>query len=202
MAIFNEILSPRFQNAIKKLCSMKGGQGARQLSGEIMPVFPMFFGVENRWLEQWESFGATVFQAAVATFFSQVRLRNPSGSGVVAVIYKISIVESATDSPFLVTGPQAADLATGIVLSNNRWDARGRPQPTMSLSRTAAAALAANTWQGALLANVNLDVIVDDDQNIPLLPGDAITVACNTVNQGITVNLWWRERILEESERQ
>ena len=45
------------------------------------------------------------------------------------------------------------------------------------------------------------DVIVDDLQELPLLPGDAMQVRNNTVNQFVSGIVWWRERALEDSER-
>jgi hypothetical protein len=44
------------------------------------------------------------------------------------------------------------------------------------------------------------DVIIDENQEIPLLPGDSYVFYANTLNQVLAVSFFWRERILEESE--
>jgi len=207
MAIFNEILSPRFPNMVKKLFSMKGGAGMRQVSGELMAVIPVFNGVENRWLEQWESYGATLGAAAVAANQSATRLRNPSGSGVMAVFEKISVIVGANSDVNCYLGVIGVDLASPAALTNARLDARGRPQPTLVASNQnnapAAPTFGSEFAQPTLSTTANpYDMITFEDQEIPLLPGDGVQLVCNTVNTRLIVSFMWRERLLEESERQ
>jgi hypothetical protein len=98
--------------------------------------------------------------------------------------------------------PQTLDLATLVAPVNNRFDARGRQQPTLIISRTTlGAAIAPNQWQGTVAINTEINIIITDIQEVTLLPGDAMSMGANTVNVPLTANLWWRERALEESER-
>ena len=87
MARFNEILAGRLNRAIQKFTSMKGEPPAPQLSGEMVPVFPLFWGAENRYLEGWQRFGFLILpNAAGVGNVNAYRLRNPAKSGVVAVV--------------------------------------------------------------------------------------------------------------------
>jgi hypothetical protein len=56
--------------------------------------------------------------------------------------------------------------------------------------------------QTLLAVNSNpSDFILTDDQEITLLPGDTFDMRSVTVNAGLTINVIWRERFLEDTER-
>lgn len=207
MARYNEILVGRYNRLIQKVLGMKGEASLFQFSTEMMAVLPMFMGVENRYLESWDRFGASFSQPGVAAVTSGIRLRNPIGSNVIAVAEKIFVhnAAAAVDQPLLQVGPAAADLNTVTTMPGARMDSRGRPNPSLINSRSAAVSatnLAANLLQYALNANTqNFDLITFEEQEIPMLPGDALQVISNTVNTQMSVSFFWRERFLEESER-
>lgn len=206
MAVYNEILAGRFNRALQKLTSIKGSPPVRTLGSEILPVFPMFWGVENRYLESWDRFGAYVNQPAVAANFSQVRMRNPAGSNIVAVFEKITWFDAnlspEIDILAMQVGPDLGQLATGVALTANRFDNRGRPQPTLLMSRTAAAQPSAIQLAVTVAGPAGVyDIIVYENQEIPLLPGDCLTIGNSGTNTSLNVNFWWRERFLEDSER-
>jgi hypothetical protein len=201
MAKFNEILSGRFNRSLQKLLSMKGGPPASQLATEIGVQFPLPLGVEFRYLEQWERFGTFNAQAGVAAVFSQIRLRNPSGSNVVAVVEKITFAFTVVDVVTVSLAVIGTDLAT-IITTQSRLDARGRGVGATILSQGTPAVLpATNLWAADAGANLNQDVILDENQELTVLPGDAITLASNTANTLLRATIWWRERFLEDSER-
>lgn len=206
MAIYNEILSARFASAIKKIFSMKGPNPTKQLAGELMPVLPLFFGAEARFLELWNRFGILKAFPASAANFNQFRLRNPVGSGLVVVIEKISVVTNATADLFdLSVGPTSVDLANSLQASVMRFDARGQQSPVAvpTWQQTAAAnTLGSTIAKAGALANTTVDFLVTDIQELPLLPGDAYHVNAETVNLAQNIAIWWRERVMEESERQ
>jgi hypothetical protein len=207
MARFNEILVGRYNRFIQKLLSMKGDASLFQFSSEMGAYLPLFSGVENRYLEGWDRFGATFSQAAVAAVTSGIRLRNPSGSNVLGVIEKIFVhnAAGAVDQPLLQIGPAPTDLNTVTVMPGARMDSRCRPNPSLINSRSAAVSatnLAANLLQYAVNANTqNFDLLIFEEQEITMLPGDAVQVISNTVNTQMSVSFFWRERFLEESER-
>jgi|SRR5467141_289069 len=202
MAKYNEILVGRFNRFLTKLTAMKGVAPAPQLAGEIVPSIPMFNGAENRYLESWDTYAINIFQGLVAAQAATIRVRNPGGSNVIAVFAKICATNgSGADQPFLSNGAAAADLAT-IISSNQRLDNRSKPASALILSRTTAgAALPVNIMQGSFPANGFYDFLVFENQEIPLLPGDAIQLNSNVVNTNFQGTFMWRERFLEDSER-
>ena len=201
MGLFNEILSGRFNRALQKLLSMKGKPPAPQLATEIGVQFPLPLGVEFRFLEQWERFGSFNAQAGTLGNFSQIRLRNPAGSNVIGVVEKISFAFTVIDVVTVSLQVQAADLVTPIT-TQSRIDARTRGVGALILSQGTPAALpATNLWAADAAANADSDVILDENQELTILPGDAVTLSSNTANTLLRATIWWRERFLEDSER-
>jgi hypothetical protein len=205
MARFNEILVGRYNRLAQKLLSMKGPAALTQLGGELQVVLPMFFGAENRYLESWDRFalGATIGASVGNTL--GVRLRNPGGSNVIAVLEKITYSQTpagAVDQPQLQIGTTAVDLSTIISVTLSRVDARGRSASGLIPSSQAAPpALAFRSALAATPLGTNYEFIQTDIQEFPVLPGDGIQVQSNTFNNAMAVSLLWRERLLEDSER-
>lgn len=209
MARFNEILVGRYNRSLQKLLSMKGEPPSPQLSSEIIPVLPIPVGVEYRFLETWTRFGKVFTQAGAAGNISMVRLRNPASSNIVGVVEKITIAEAAGDSPRLGVVAVAVDLTTSA--TGNRLDGRAGVSSSGLIfsGGTVAGGFLSNpgtaSWVGVIstaAGTTTLDAILTDDQELTVLPGDALHVEGSTANQAITVSIWWRERYLEESERQ
>lgn len=206
MAVYNEIGIGRWNRFIQKLTDMKGGPPARQLSSEIQFAHGIFHGCENRYLEQWERFGILINQNAVAAQSSDFRLRNPAGSNVVAVVESIIVANTNAATAFQVFVENgrnvAGDLAVIVGNANSGLDNRGRATPTLISSTTNnGAGLGAAFMVINLLANVTAQMIVTDNQEVPILPGSAIQVSTNTVNVSLGVSMIWRERFLEPAER-
>lgn len=203
MALYNEILVGRFNRGLQKLLALKGKTGSPQLAGEIMAVIPLFHGNEERYLDATDLFGMGVQQPNVAAANSAVRFRNPATSNTIACIIKLAISSSVVDQVNIRVGATAADLATSQ--PNLALDARTqRPSSAISTSRQASGA--APTFGGTLalffaLASNNSDFILFEDQEIPILPGFALQVDQVGVNETLVVNVMWRERFLEDSER-
>ena len=203
MARFNEILVGRYNRFLQKLFSMKGDAALFQLSSEMQSVFPFFSGVENRNLEAWDRFGQFVSQGAGgAGVLSAIRFRNPVGSNVIAVFEKIttSNVNAGAESMQVVIGPATTDEGTVLAPAASRLDARGRQNFSLILSKGTVAGVGALIGQTVSLGSTTVDYLVFEEQEIPLLPGDALTFQ-GTLNQSLDMSFTWRERLLEESER-
>lgn len=204
MAIYNEILVGRVNRSLQKAFAIKGDAPTRQLGSELTPSVNLFWGVEQRYLESWERFGVIVTQPAVAAQTADIRLRNPVGSNVVAVIESIEVsnLGAAAATIFGYNGAVVADLATGVSNPNGRLDARGRPTATLLASRTSNGAFPGGAWGAiVLLPNTTWQFVLTDDQELTLLPGDCVQISMQTVNQSVQVGARWRERFLEDSER-
>jgi hypothetical protein len=204
---FNEILAPRFARHLQKVFGIKGAVPVPTLASDVAAVYPLFAGVEQRYHESWERFAFMLSMSAVALKLNNLRFRNPVGSNVVAVVEKLKMLTIAADNPFLNGGTAVADLVTVQVLTGCRLDARSRPTPTCIISNENVAAVTALTNPvnrdqiqfGA--TGGSQDVIIDENQEMPVLAGDAFQVQSNTAAVGLTVAIWWRERVLEETER-
>lgn len=203
MAIYNEILAPRYSKFLQKLFGMKGQAAVRQLAGEITAGISLFNGAENRFMEGWDRFGRATLQAAVAAQTSRIQWRNPVGSGVVAVFEKLTPTwaGATADAPTFNMGAQTVDLAT-IDPNVQVLDPRGRQKSTIIVSLQAAAGggIGLAFAQLNFGANQNAELIFTDNQEIQLLPGQCIQVASNAVNIALLVSAVWRERALEPSE--
>src|SRR5713226_7842539 len=207
MAKFNEILVGRFNRALQKLLSMKGGPPSAQLATEITPNIQFnSMGQDFRALEDWYRFGILATSPAVAASQSGVRLRNPANSNRIVVIEKISCGIGTTPAAFteifLETQTTNTDLATVVPINANvSWDKRKNSGSALFLSNASpAAALSLGRAVVDTAINTTFDFILTDDQEVILSPGEAIQLRMSTVNLQLDTSWWWRERFFEESE--
>ncbi len=204
MAKYNEILVGRYNRLIQKLLSMKGTATLQTFSSEMQATISMFFGVENRYLELWDRFANGVLIAAGGLGISTgVRLRNPGGSNVISVVELCCVTNAVAlaDSCSLRFGATALDLAAVQPSGSSGLDSRGRAAPTLILSSGTASNLGRDFGKRSFVASGSADFILDENQEIPLLPGQAVEIDQVTANQQLAVSYVWRERLLEESER-
>jgi hypothetical protein len=206
MARYNEILVGRYNRFMQKLLSMKGPASLTQLSGEVQTVFPFFSGVENRTLESWQRFGLNIQQTSLAANNSIIQIRNPVGSNIIAVFEKITDTntQAAVNFNGLALGAKTSDLTTLVAPTNVvRMDPRGQQSTNLILSKQ-------NSVGGGLPNSIaiwqdpvgnNYDVIAFEDQEVTLLPGDALQVVSFGLAVQLNDSFIWRERYLEDSER-
>lgn len=212
MPLFNEILVGRFNRALQKLTGIKGAAPVKQLGSEVIATFPLGLGVEFRYLESWQRFRVSVTSGPLAAITSGVRMRNPAGSNVVAVIEGCAVGQFPTDpSPGSINlnrGQIGVDLDTtaGLAGASQREDPRGQQFSTCILSvNTVALTLLNNATvikQTFVALSTSTETIVTQNQEILLMPGDALQWSQSaSQNLACRVVLVWRERFLEESER-
>ncbi len=210
MAKYNEILAGRYNRFIQKLFSMKGPAPAPQLSSDISMQMSFFNGVENRYLEAWNRYAVSFFVLPALGIFSSMRLRNPAGSNVIAVMEKATVIFSAADAVGL--SGQHSLLADLVVFAYGQpnWDPRGGGTtgvvlPTLVPSTSDATHPGGNLGLrltgGGPSANSTYDFITNQNQELPMLPGDALEMNVATSNTAARFSWAWRERFLEDSER-
>lgn len=202
MAIYNEILSARFARMAQKLFSMKGEPPIRALGGELTLVINAFSGVENRYLEGWERFAFLANVAAVAGNSGRLRIRNPAGSNVVAVVELLSF-SNPTAADQTVLQNSITNVADLTVVSAAQLDARSRANSTTIASGGAPAADMAGARSllvRQILTGVTIDFILFEDQELTILPGMTYDLKSSNVNQQILAAAVFRERPLEASE--
>jgi hypothetical protein len=205
MAKYNEILAGRYNRFLQKYLTMKGDPPASQLAGEIQPQFDVVkVPVDLRFLLGETLWGQGLNIAGSAGNLSALRIRNPVGSNCIIVIEKISATPSVSEPVLVNRGPTAgADLNAPV--SGALRDARiGQPSGRGSVALISVGNPAAT--QGATIVNVNIvtnvtqDIILHQDQELVLAPGDQYTVYGITVNTGLSVTVFWRERTMEDGE--
>jgi hypothetical protein len=210
MAIFNEILTGRYNRALQKLFAIKGSAPVRQLAGEVVPSIVIFNGVENRYLENWDRFGLYLTITAGAATNSLLRIRNPITSNVIAIIEKMAIANNTAAPQQYNIRHGNADASNAAVVNTpaatQRWDSRGRAGTALIVS-TNAGSVASPPSPGVskditvLPINQAWQFINDENQEMILLPGDALDVFMGNPAVILDVAWTWRERALEESER-
>lgn len=198
---FNEILVGRINRFAQKLLVIKN-TALRGLSPDLQMVLPLEDGVSTRYLQGWQRF-MQVFSVAAggAGTTAQGRLRNPPGSNVIGVVEYISFNMQLTDQPQVIIGAATADLGS-VANLQNRMDPRGNPKPSLIMSTGAPAA---SLPSGGVIsvtgpATSTVIIIQTENQEIPILPGDALSFGSNVLNQAMSCSLMWRERVLESSE--
>jgi hypothetical protein len=202
MARFNEILVGRYNRYLQKLFSMKGEPPAPQLASEIQPSLTLQEGEESRYLQGWNVFARAQVTNAQGAAASGVRLRNPTGSNVIAVITKIVIGQGITSTDNLEYGAATTDL--DVTGTGKSIDGRAILQSNCIISQSSAAgatALSDTIFQTAITANAGLLVDVLAYIEVPLLPGFAYQMRAAQNNTVLNTSWFWRERFLEDSER-
>jgi hypothetical protein len=208
MALINELQVGRFNRLAQKLLSMKGHAAVNTLSPELSLALNPFHGAENRYLESWDLFGVFDQVTAIAAQTGVSSIRNPAGSGVVAVVTRLYIIDSSTGTAASVSGvvllQRNMTTDQNTLTTTQGWDLRTRPASTLIVSHNTAAP-AASGGTGVIIngigqpANIGVDTIPTGNE-IPLVPGTGLRVQTGAVNNGLVVLYWWRERSLEDSE--
>lgn len=205
MAKYNEILVGRFNRALQKITGIKGLVPSPQLAGEISPTMELFpVGAEHRYLESVIRYGNLQTISAVAAQNSAIQIRNPAGSNVVGVVEKLVFRGgTAAMTINLALGPQGGNFTT-FAPTNRSLDNRAANQAsTLFLSGGNNVTALPFTFANPGLANAaqDYDFILSTDQEITILPGDALMAFTQQVNVTLMMELIWRERFLEEGER-
>jgi hypothetical protein len=167
----------------------------------------MFYGNEHRYLEGWQKYGVQAsINAGGAGTRASVRIDNPKGSKIVAVIEKITFQPQGTaDAPQITYSIiSAGDQAQTVITVSTGLDQRGPQSPNLHV--TAQAIVQSIVGVTIYQANMGVgtppvvDVILLESHELPLLPNSSYTVYSNTLNLGLALSLWWRERPQEDSE--
>src|SRR5260370_4518533 len=189
MARFNEILVGRFNRFLQKWLSMKGGPPSPQLAPEIQPNFNFFSGAENRALESWFLYGTFSSQAAVALQNSFFQLRNPSKSGVLAVIEAIVVIPGlAGDRVDIQYGQPGLDGAQ--VLGTRARDGRNKSSSALTASQGTLAGPQIGTTIFSLAASLAGSSVIfpnNENQDNPPSPGYALPIVEKPLNPSFSL---------------
>lgn len=195
----------RVSQWLEKRFNAKGGQVITDLDPRLGVEMTFPSGVEDRYLQGWNRFAVATNVAALAANFGRARIRNPGGSNVIAVLEMLSILEvgagAVAETPIATWGAVTTDLTNLVGLTFTRMDPRGNPTPTVIVSFVAQAAGGQALLQkGITVAGGTVEFIQNPNQEIPILPGQAVDLQSSTANTQAIMSFMWRERALELSE--
>jgi hypothetical protein len=209
MARYNEILIGRINRFLTKHYGMKGPAPAPQLQADVSTALNLRSGVENNWLQAWDTYGSRQFVAGVAAQFSVLRCANPLSSNMLAVLHRLTVWESAADTVLVRMASNVTTSAlAGAGVASQPFDSRTSGRQPISLtfsnvSTGAAPAIGQPIGDWPIGANSPFEVIPPVSEcMIPVLPGTMIDIIAQTANTNLHANYWFSERFLEESERQ
>lgn len=203
MAGMNSIEGGRWDNLLRKFFTIKERGVAPSLAPEIVPTIqvepsdnPTFDFLRNTRL-----CGGRAQQGAVAANFSQIELRNPTGSETLVVVTRINTWSIADNSFGIRVGTNsAAGVPTGQGNRDLRWLSGnfGLIQRTVAriLIDAVGAPLGFELWEMRALANVQ----VEFPEVIILPPGFSVFADIFTVNLLLNASFVWYERAVEAGE--
>jgi hypothetical protein len=203
VAVYNEILAGRFNRFVQKLLSIKGPTSLVAVSPDMRFVIPMRTGVENDYLQDWTLMGFYTAQNAGVGNATSFRLRNPTGSNIIAVVsLAYGYNTTASDTFSMDQGATTADLANVIPISGFGWDGRGKQGSALSFSWGVKAGLTTLfTYQNPTVQPFPYAFNMLFGLQFPLTPGKAIQINNAAANVTTSAAFWWAERPLEDSER-
>jgi hypothetical protein len=121
---------------------------------------------------------------------------------MLAIFEKMTVSVAPASIVNFNIGPVTTDLLTAATIG--RLDSRGRQSTALTVTNqnTTVTIVGGTTFFSiSPLTTTLFDLISFEDEEITLLPGDALTVVTNNINTSLVVSALWRERALEESER-
>lgn len=199
--MLNEILgvASRFNAALTRKFGITGGAPSPQLTPEVVPTYELMTADEDRVLANEHFAAGWITCAAVVAKTPKVRLRNPVGSQLVAVVtflsvdvaaagvaqtVKVQLNYATTDLAVLpaVPGPCFLDSRSGVTL--------GLPSPTVKLTADSNGIVGSGGYNRMVrLSNFEARGVI-----AILGPGSAIDIEeTDNNNLAMTVNLEWRE---------
>lgn len=205
MARYNEILVGRYNRFLQKLFGLKGGPPAPQLSTDIGAIIPLWHGRETLLHQGWSRYASGLAVTGGVGQNAQVRLRNPTASGIVVVLERFLFDgEDVNGIFFLEHAALTTDgntIVTAGVLDSRQKIGTGAAVFSSQVNGTVAGGNALIgrfiTWAGVLTV---YELIPREGDEIVILPGFAVQLTANSTNTGISCALAWRERPLEEGE--
>jgi hypothetical protein len=212
--MYNEILVGRWNKALNALFGIKAGAPSPSLSGDLQVSYQVDTAVDGRFLEGWSRWAASVNLTGGVGATAYLHLLNPAGSGAIAVIERIRIgVQNDAASQTVNVGKTVGAFLGGdvqVVIATH--DSRQAPsqgsqgsivQAKSNITQAGSPALQfLDTFViGANSGTFVYDLMFTEHQETIILAGDSIVAANLTQNKAFQATMWWRERVLEDSER-
>lgn len=191
----------RYSEQLRRMLGMAGTEYvAAELSPEVSPTIQVE-GPSAEWdfLKAVRRAHCSSTLAAAAGFNARFRLRNPAGSGVIAVVTNIAMANTTASAALQIArGQEAAGLTLALVtvVPDTRW---GIGLNTAALQFSSDNGVAVGQ-SGDVIANsvrpVNEEWVYSVE--VVLMPGSNINwgTPAGTTNRGLTAWATWKERAL------
>jgi len=195
----SQIQTGRYGDLLRRFLGMKG---VTEVAGELSPEISAVFILENdrpEWLflKGEKLCSASFFIALNAGLPSAARLRNPAGSGVMAVIQRLEVSTQAGATLIEERNTDQGNLAA--VLPTVTRDTR---LPVLNASACIQSVANVGSSGEAFFSQRNLpDVPLVNASPFILLPGFQIQVSSTTNNIQLRGDWQWRERRLDVLEQ-
>lgn len=200
MAFFNAIGQPRFNSPLIRFFGMKiMGAAAPSLAPEIAPSFdvnqqddPTLYFLRGENL-----FQVAVQVAAAVGNYSQVNIRNPTGSGVLCVIERLMVNCGAATYGLGKIAADPGDYASvpGAIPADTRRAGVSQNSPIRVTQQNTVAVGFSTPWT---LAQLNQNVPVET--RLILSPGFALLLQSASVNTLMTVEVAYKFRAIPAEE--
>lgn len=193
----------RFSRWLEARFNVKGGVPIVDINPSLDLCYSYVNGNDDRYLQGWNRFGFGVGQAGAAAQNAALQLRNPAGSNVIAVVERLGVkVTAATFSTVQVSVKYTGTITDfGTPVASTAIDGRQQQGSALVASSTAnGVGFTGVLYFAPCLNALETQLIVTLNQEIVLTPGSAFIAIDQTLNEGIQINCFWRERALEQSE--
>ena len=190
----------RFNGILGRMLSMGGMEDP---AGELSPEISAVLVMENdrpewKYLANEKLCAGVGVEIASGAFLTASRLRNPVGSGVLAVVEFIRISMTLAGRYSMRFGLITTDRATAqSAITVDARFAIANVAPALVLSSSAAAFASSVTFDSS---DVLASAPVVYEQKIILFPGSALEIGSTAINTGTTVAFSWRERAFQPFE--
>lgn len=198
MPLFNAIGQPRWNSPLIRFFGMKiGSAAAPSLAPEIAPSFdvnqqddPQIMFLRG---EKLAGYGSAI--AAAVGFYSTAQIRNPSGSGVLAIIDAVQAYSAAAWVNLSIS--QTSDLTSSgaCTARDSRWQPQGTTSVRYGFRNDSAGALTGARFQVIRTGTLGLIPI-----SCVLHPGYSLVIETSVVNADLTWGADFRERAIPAEE--
>jgi hypothetical protein len=194
--MLNEILgaAARFEQLLTRRFNVLGGAPSPQLTPEITPVYAFLEQAQDQALMAVKLCTASLSQAAVAAKRGVLQLRNPTGSGIVAVVTRVAAfhTDAGAQTQSFAVGLVPGDLANlpaagGITVRDTRWT--GAPTCRFTSDASPATILNANLALQNTSQNQQLEYL----QPVVLSPGFSLQMSLGANNIVYAGSVAWAE---------
>lgn len=188
MGLFNELLSSRWNNLASRFLPVDEQQGVTTVSPDLQLILNIQQDADLRYLLAERLAGGWTTAAAAAGQQSFAALRNPSGSGVLAVLESLTLPTAGLQFDFGIADAAGAPTSPAPQLRDGRFGVARVPSCVI----TQGTGLAIATSGGLTVVPAATEGYQRMAWVIP--PGLAFYVRCGTVNTAFSASFLWRER--------